>query len=147
MNIKTKDLTKTAQFRRLKENNRATLTIHKSWCSRFDISANELLIFQEIHFSTHHLEKHAYTGTRTGLGVLINASLPTVDKALLRLEEKGFIRKTFRTETTLKGLNHTIIQYISLLPEEISLMGGIIEERLKTNLVRMEAVQGTLRRR
>ncbi|MBQ3115473.1 MAG: hypothetical protein IJC07_00420 [Clostridia bacterium] len=139
MNLK-KNLTKTAQFRRLKENNRATLTIHKSWCSRFDLSANELLIFEEIHFATHRLEKKAYTGSRTGLGMLINATLPTVDRALLRLEEKGFIRKEFRKEETVKGAMHKVVQYISMLPADLSFIDPQIEKTLETNMARREAM-------
>lgn len=139
MNLK-KNLTKTAQFRRLKENIRATLTIHKSWCTRFDLSANELLIFHEIHFATHRLEKKAYTGSRTGLGMLINATLPTVDRALLRLEEKGFIRKTFREEENAKGAVHKVVQYISMLPEDLAFINPQIEKTLETNIVRREAM-------
>ena len=129
--MKREELKKTKRY---KSYNDSTVywNIPKAWCVRFDLSPTELLIFAEIHQATHHWGNDCYCGSRTSLAVIVNATLPTVDKALVNLQDKGFIVKAtasfFKRNST--GERHQIA-YKSMLPAKISSNDKSIEKLLE----------------
>lgn len=108
--MKKDELKKTRQYKSLNNNKQYLARVPLYFCTRFDLSPTELLIFCMIHNATINFELKSYTGSLKGICVALNVSIPTVQKALLKLEEKGFIRKK---ESDRKG--RLWISYIALL--------------------------------
>lgn len=137
MNVRREKLKLSRQYKKNVANPRAALYCPKSWCVRFDITPLDLMLFEEIHSATWNFTSGAYTGSRVGLCAIVNASLPTVDKSLGILEEKGFIRKTARVMQSLRG-EKTVAAYCSLIPKDTSISETKLEEILETNRTRNE---------
>lgn len=138
--MKKEDLKKTAQYKRIVDRSNATWTVPRAWCTRFDITPTDLLILEEIKLATEVLQSHVYSGSRQGLAVVINGSLPTVDKALDKLEEKGFIRKSKNKYQKRTGGERDVITYECLLPFRVQPNDKLIEEILEANKARNAAV-------
>lgn len=135
MNVKRENLKLSRQYKKNVANPRAVLVCPKSWCVRFDISPLDLMIFEEIHAATWNFTSGAFTGSRVGLCSIVNASLPTVDKSLALLEEKGFIRKEARVMQSLRG-EKTIAAYCSMINKDVTTTDVKLEEILEINRIR-----------
>ena len=130
--MKIEDLKKTGQYQKARENPYAILRVPKTWCVRFDLTPTELLILCEIIHATDNMIKGVYCGSRTGLASIVNSSLPTVDKALRRLEEKGFIRKETIDFTTRNGAERRDkVAYRSTLQRNTLANDKTIEETIE----------------
>ena len=141
--MKLEDLTKTKRYLAYKDSARAVLTVPKAWCVRFDLTPTELFVFEEIHQATHFWALECYCASRTSLCVVVNASPPTIDKALDNLTKKGFIEKGNKVlKTQIGGERHQIC-YRSLLPKTTQPNDKNIEEILETNILRGRAVGRT----
>lgn len=140
MNVRRENLKLSRQYKKNVANPRAALYCPKSWCVRFDISPLDLMIFEEIHAATWHFTSGAYTGSRVGLCAIVNASLPTVDKSLETLEEKGFIRKLAKVMQSLRG-EKTVAAYCSLIPKDIPINDNKLEEIIEINKAKNEVVR------
>lgn len=135
--MKKEDLKKTRQYKRLCENPRAVVhNVPLTWCTRFDISPAELLIFCHIDFHTHHTVWRSFRGSIKGLAVLCNISIPTTRRMVERLEEKGFIRKSRERTTSTNGNEVLWVSYESMLPQGCAPNDPTIEKILETNLAR-----------
>lgn len=135
MNVKREKLKISRQYKKNLANPRAILVCPKTWCVRFDISPLDLMIFEEIHSATWNFTSGAYTGSRVGLCSIVNASLPTIDKTLDLLEEKGFIRKEFKVMASIRG-EKKIVAYCSMIPRDVPINDNKLEEILETNQTR-----------
>ena len=130
--MKIEDLKKTGQYLKARDNPYSILRVPKTWCVRFDLTPTELLILCEIIYATDNMIKSVYCGSRTGLASIVNASLPTVDKALQKLEEKGFIRKEKIDFTTRNGAERRDkVAYRSTLPRNTHSNDKAIEETIE----------------
>ena len=139
--MKKEDLKKTAQYKRIVDRSNATLTVPRAWCTRFDLTPTDLLILEEIKLATEVLQSHVYSGSRVGLAVIINGTLPTVDKSLNKLEEKGFIRKSRNKYQKRTGGERDVVTYECLLPSRVLPNDKNLEEALATNRVKMAAIK------
>lgn len=139
--MKKEELKETRQYKRVYNNgNSICVSVPLSWCTRFDLSAVELLIFCHIRHVTEHFIQRAYTGSIPGLASIVNTSVPTVRKALDNLIEKGFIRKTFKERQNSSGHRVTWIAYESMIKSNCE--GREIEEELAKNRIRNSAIIG-----
>lgn len=137
--MKKEELKGTRQFKKVDNNgNSICVSVPLSWCARFDLTATELLLFCHIRYRTEHFQQRAYTGSVPGLAVIVNASVPTVRKALDNLIEKGFIRKTFKDRCNSYGQKVGWIAYESLLNSNVT--GRDVEEELAKNRIRNTAI-------
>lgn len=129
--MKREELKKTKRYLSYADSN-AYWDVPKSWCVRFDLSPTELLLFLEIHQATHstNLKYDCYCGSRTSLAAVVNATLPTVDKALINLLDKGFIVKTEKTFNTGHGEQRRQVAYRSTLPYKIAWRDKSIENTI-----------------
>ncbi len=120
--MKTEELKKTKLYHTWRENPaQYSLNLPRSFCLRFDLSPTELMIFQEIHLYTHFFPKKCFCASRSHLQILVNGSPPTIDKALNKLLDKGFIAKFTEKMPTKIGTERLNICYKSNLPREISI--------------------------
>ena len=138
--MKLEDLKKTKRYLSYRDSPKATLSIPKAWCVRFNLTPTELMIFEEIHQATHFWVLECYCASRTSLCVVVNASPPTVDKALENLTTKGFIEKGEQALKTQIGGERRQICYRSLLPRNVLPCDKNIEEILETNIIRAKAI-------
>jgi DNA-binding MarR family transcriptional regulator len=138
--MKKEELKETRQYKSLNNNgNSLYVSVPLSWCARFDLSPVELLLFCHIRHRTENYHQRAYTGSIPGLAVVVNASVPTVRKALDNLIEKGFIRKTFKERQNSLGRSVSWIAYESMLDTKTT--GREIEEELAKNRIRNIAIR------
>lgn len=136
--MKIEELKKTKRYIQYNDYAQAVLTVPKAWCVRFNLTPTELMVFEEIHQATHFWQLHCYCASRTSLCVIVNASPPTIDKALLSLTNKGFISRSKAPIKTQRGGERQNICYISLLPKDIRANDKTIEEILERNVVQLE---------
>jgi len=128
--MKREELKKTKRYLAYKDST-VFWNIPKAWCVRFDLTPTELLIFAEIHQATHHWGNNCYCASRTSLAVIVNSTLPTVDKALINLLDKGFIVKATAQFFTRQGGERRQIAYRSTLPAKIAGNDKSIEKLLE----------------
>ena len=138
--MKKEDLKQTRQYKQLSKNAQAGVFVPLAWCTRFDITPTELMIFC---FIRHHTEKYvhkAYTGSVKGLCVIVGCSLPTARKALETLEAKGFITKGSMPRNVGRPSADWVC-YTSIIPSDMGCAHPGIEKILEDYSVKYEALK------
>lgn len=133
--MKKKELLKTRQYKQSLDKGLYLNNVPTSWCVRFNLSAQDLLIFCVIRDATERGELRAYTGSVKGLCAKVNCTLPTARRSLQKLNEKGFIEKRFRR----RG-DKNIITYEANVTTHTSIGGLPIEEILEIKLIQRKTV-------
>lgn len=139
--MKKEDLKKTRQYATLCRVSRAGVVVPLQWGARFDLSPTELLIYAYISHHTAKYVQKAYTGSIKGLCVITNTTLPTARRAVERLEEKGFIRKTFVSRDVSSGPGVDWVAYVATIPYDSDYNSGKIDKIIETNAAAYEATR------
>lgn len=83
-------------------------------CNELGLSGNELLVYAIIHGFSQDGES-CYQGSRKWLADTLNVSLPTIDKALSGLIQKGYIAKSTRLVNGIIFCDYRALQGIKIL--------------------------------
>lgn len=137
--MKKEDLKNTRQYRNALNNNKAFLSIPTTWCVRFDLTPTELMILRHIQYMSK-LDAGVFTGSIKGLCSITNCSAPTARKACMKLHNLGFIRKIERQHKLENGKIVDWICYRANVPYDIEQNDKTINDLLKAELERRNAI-------
>lgn len=138
--MKKENLKNSRQYRKLLDNNRAFLGVPMTWCVRFDLTPTELLILRHIQYMSQQ-SQGIFTGSMKGLCVICNSSLPTVRKACLSLNNRGFIRKIFKMQKLESGRNVDWVCYQSTIPYNTPPNDKNIEQLIESELMARKVIE------
>ena len=133
--MKKSELLKTRQYKTCLDKNNYLNNFPLTWCVRFNLTAQDLVIFCIIRDATERGELQAYTGSVKGLCAKVNCTLPTARKSLKKLYDKGFIDK----RTKRRG-EKTIITYVSLVSTHNIINGESLEEALERFIIQRKVM-------
>lgn len=129
------ELKQTAQFKRYNRMHNYIARVPMYFCTRFDLSPTDVLVYAIIHNATSNMELKSFSGSIRGICAALNVTLPTVQKSLLKLEEKGFIRKETGNRNGKKW-----VCYVALVNYGAETPNQTYEDILRRNRVKNEDV-------